>query len=66
MKGQLSLFDIELPPQKEATIKEDASNKISFAKISEKPKPIFCKKDIPTVDHILKLLDKGTYKVKSQ
>nr|DAI22071.1 MAG TPA: type I restriction-modification system methyltransferase [Caudoviricetes sp.] len=63
MKGQLSLFDIELPPQKEAAIKEDASNKISFAKISEKPKPIFCKKDIPTVDHILKLLDKGTYKV---
>lgn len=62
MNEQLSLFDIELPPQKEVAIKEDTTNKISFAKISEKPKPIFGKKDIPTVDDILKLLDKGTYK----
>ncbi len=62
MNEQLSLFDIELPPQKEAAIKEDTTNKISFAKISEKPKPIFGKKDIPTVDDILKLLDKGAYK----
>lgn len=62
MNEQLSLFDIELPPQKEAAIKEDAKNKISFARINKKPKPIFGKKDIPTVDDILKLLDKGTYK----
>lgn len=62
MNEQLSLFDIELPPQKEAAIKENSANKISFAKISEKPKPIFNKKDIPTIDDILKLLDKGTYK----
>lgn len=62
MNEQLSLFDIELPPQKEATIKEDAINKISFARINKKPKPIFSKKDIPTVDDILKLLDKGAYK----
>lgn len=62
MNEQLSLFDIELPPQKEVAIKEDTTNKISFAKISEKPKPIFGKKDIPTVDDILKLLDKGAYK----
>ena len=62
MNEQLSLFDIELPPQKEVAIKEDAINKISFAKINKKPKPIFGKKDIPTVDDILKLLDKGTYK----
>lgn len=62
MNEQLSLFDIELPPQKEAAIKKDAINKISFAKINKKPKPIFNKKDIPTVDDILKLLDKGAYK----
>ena len=62
MNEQLNLFDIELPPQKEVAIKEDAANKISFAKISEKPKPKYRKKDIPTVDDILKLLDKGTYK----
>ena len=72
---QLSLFDIELPPQTKADEifqKEQKNNilekeevkekKISFARVP-KSEPRRKYEKIPTVQDILKLLDKGTYRI---
>lgn len=75
MEKQISLFDMELPPQndvKELSQKELKTNiwdkesikaeKINFAKVPDNEPKIKYEK-IPTINDIIKLLDKGSYKV---
>lgn len=61
---QLSLFDIELPPNKPEVVREAV--KINFAKVPDEEYTLPYKRDgIPTVDELLKLLERGLYKVSS-
>ena len=70
MEKQISLFDMELPPQseiKEIPKKELKNNKhkaekINFARVPDNEPKIKYEK-IPTINDIIKLLDKGSYKV---
>lgn len=72
MEKQISLFDMELPPQSEISQKELKNNnwdkdsikaeKINFARIPDNEPKIKYEK-IPTINDIIKLLDKGSYKV---
>lgn len=67
---QISLFDMELPPQseiKEIPKKELKNNshkaeKINFARVPDN-KPKIKYEKIPTINDIIKLLDTGSYKV---
>lgn len=67
---QISLFDMELPPQseiKEIPKKELKNNshkaeKINFARVPDN-EPKFKYEKIPTINDIIKLLDTGSYKV---
>lgn len=65
---QLSLWDIELPPQnkaKESVIEAkigEVEEKVCFARVPD-DEPKFKYEKIPTLKDILKLLDKGTYRV---
>lgn len=59
---QLSLFDIELPPY--INEENDTTDYVSMAKVPDEEYRSTTPKDkIPTVDEILKLLEKGLYKV---
>lgn len=67
MEKQISLFDMELPPQSE--IKEISkknnnhkAEKINFARVPDNEPKIKYEK-IPTINDIIKLLDTGSYKV---
>ncbi len=70
MEKQISLFDMELPPQseiKEIPKKELKNNKhkaekINFARVPDNEPKIKYEK-IPTINDIIKLLDTGSYKV---
>lgn len=70
MEKQISLFDMELPPQseiKEISKKELKNNshkaeKINFARVPDNEPKIKYEK-IPTINDIIKLLDTGSYKV---
>lgn len=75
MEKQISLFDMELPTQndvKEIPKKELKNNnwdkdsikaeKINFARVTDNEPKIKYEK-IPTINDIIKLLDKGSYKV---
>ncbi len=70
MEKQISLFDMELPPQseiKEIYQKELKNNnhkaeKINFARVPDNEPKIKYEK-IPTINEIVKLLDNFTYKV---
>lgn len=70
MEKQISLFDMELPPQseiKEISKKELKNNnhkaeKINFARVPDNEPKIKYEK-IPTINDIVKLLDTGSYKV---
>lgn len=72
MEKQISLFDMELPPQSEISQKELKNNnwdkdsikaeKINFAKVPDNEPKIKYEK-IPTINDIIKLLDEGSYKV---
>lgn len=70
MEKQISLFDMELPPQseiKEIYQKELKNNnhkaeKINFARVPDNEPKIKYEK-IPTINDIIKLLDTGSYKV---
>lgn len=62
MKEQLSLFDIDLPPQKQI---QQTYEKINFAQIP-KEEPKIKWGPILTVSEILKLLYTGSYKVSCQ
>lgn len=62
MGNQMSLWDIELPPQNEKKGAEKQENKISFARVQEKQnKPLFNRR--VKVEDILKLVDKCAYRV---
>lgn len=64
---QTSIFDISLPKNEIETVQkvtEQQPNKINFAIIPEeeqKAKPMY--KNIPTIDEILKDMEKGSYKI---
>lgn len=61
---QLSLFDIELPPNKPEVVREAV--KINFAKVPDEEYTLPYKREgVPTVDELLKLLERGLYKVNS-
>lgn len=61
---QLSLFDIELPPNKPEVVREAV--KINFAKVPDEEYKLPYKRDgVPTVEELLKLLERGLYKVNS-
>lgn len=67
MEKQISLFDMELPPQSEISQKELKNNKhkaekINFARVPDNEPKIKYEK-IPTINDIIKLLDTGSYKV---
>ena len=72
IEKQISLFDMELPPQSEISQKELKNNnwdkdsikaeKINFAKVPDNEPKIKYEK-IPTINDIIKLLDTGSYKV---
>lgn len=72
MEKQISLFDMELPPQSEISQKELKNNnwdkdsikaeKINFARVPDNEPKIKYEK-IPTINDVIKLLDKGSYKV---
>lgn len=64
---QLSIFDIELPPNKPESIPADIrSEAVSYARVPDEDyivsnnKP---KDSIPTINEILKMLEKGLYRV---
>lgn len=72
MEKQISLFDMELPPQSEISQKELKNNnwdkdsikseKINFAKVPNNEPKIKYEK-VPTINDIIKLLDTDSYKV---
>ena len=64
MYKQLTLWDIELPPQNSniETPAETTESKFSFARVTDK-KPMHMYKHVPKVEDILSLLDKGAYRV---
>ena len=64
--GQISMFDIELPPQAECTAMAESREEIFPARVPDEEFTLTnAPKDIPTVNDILKLLEKGLYKVNS-
>lgn len=70
LQEQISIFDIELPPYNNASndtpeIRDTADHKpVYMAKVPDEEYVLKTpKENIPTVNEILKLLEKGTYKV---
>lgn len=71
LKEQISLWDIELPPQKEAekvvasatdTEEKKEGKSVNFARVQDtSPRHLF--KSVPAVNDILKMLDRAAYRV---
>lgn len=59
MEKQISLFDMDLPPQKQ---EQKTYEKINFAKVPENELKVKYE-NIPTINEIVKVLDNFTYKV---